>query len=286
MTAASINPLIDVRGLPCWPSQADFSQLADGNRIGCEGWDFESHWERRKAAMQTLRVGADFDLVVLGVGLGAIPEVAGDLLAHDQRWRDLVGHVTTVATQAFQIWMREDMAALGWDQRQTAVSAFYHPFDTWADMRHLISEESWLVRPRAIAYFCSALPDPQINGTRLGHFAADSGASQYMTQQRERVRRNAIDFLNRDIAHLWPGAARPGGGFRWELLMTADESAHAQRCAATAAAQPQPMVQRPTRGVALRCAILDRERESLGPLRAIAAQNHALPHLAARQYLR
>jgi hypothetical protein len=55
--------------------------------------------------------------------------------------------------------MREDMAALGWHQRQTAVSAFYHPFDTWADMRHLIPEESWPVRPRAIAYFCSALPD-------------------------------------------------------------------------------------------------------------------------------
>jgi uncharacterized protein with NAD-binding domain and iron-sulfur cluster len=251
------QPLIDVRGLPCWPSQPDLSQLADGDRIREEGWDFESHWDRRKAATRTLRVGVDFDLVVLGVGLGALPEVARDLIARDQRWRDLVSHVTTVATQAFQIWMREDLAALGWHQRQTAVSAFCHPFDTCADMRHLITEESWPVRPRAIAYFCSVLSDGKLNGAPAGHSvqdlvrsnsavadsdrvnstALDCPGEDYGRRQREQVRRNAIDFLNRDIKHLWPGAARAGGGFRWDLLMAADESAHSATYAAPAACE-------------------------------------------------
>ncbi len=267
------QPLTDVRGLPCWPSQPDLSQLADGDRIRAEGWDFESHWDRRKAATKTLRVGADFDLVVLGVGLGALPEVARDLIARDQRWRDLVNQVTTVATQAFQIWMREDMATLGWHQRQTAVSAFYHPFDTCADMRHLIAEESWPVHPRSIAYFCSVLPDlggglPDTNlsgaptsrsgldsavpnlakfdpavpdsaglnsssagsegpdSTAADNKASDCAGADYARRQREQVRRNAIDFLNRDIKHLWPAAARAGGGFRWELLMTPDGAVH------------------------------------------------------------
>jgi uncharacterized protein with NAD-binding domain and iron-sulfur cluster len=232
------QPLIDVRGLPCWPSQPDFGQLADGDRMRREGRSFESHWERRKVSRRTLRVGADFDLVVLGVGLGAIPEVAHDLIAHDQRWRDLVTHVSTVATQAFQIWMREDMAALGWDQRQTAVSGFHHPFDTWADMRHLIAEESWPVRPRAIAYFCSALPDEPVNGAPAEDSPTDLAASNYAARQRERVRRNAIDFLNRDIAHLWPGATRPEGGFRWELLMTADASANSENRTAPTSSRP------------------------------------------------
>lgn len=224
------RPLVDVRGLPCWPSQPDFSQLADGDRMEREGWNFESHWDRRKAGTRTLRVGADFDFVVLGVGLGAIPDVARDLVARDQRWRDLVSHVPTVATQAFQIWMRADMAALGWCHWQTAVSAFCHPFDTWADMRHLISEESWPVRPRAIAYFCSALPDPRANGA-----AVDQAAPDYPVKQREEVRRNAIRFLNRDIAQLWPAAVRPDGGFRWDLLVLPDESAHSEAYAAPAA---------------------------------------------------
>ena len=215
------RPLIDVRGLPCWPSRPDFRQLADGARMEREDWNFESHWDRRKAATVTLRVGADFDFVVLGVGLGAIPHVARDLVERDQRWRDLVSHVPTVATQAFQIWMREDMAALGWPHRQTAVSAFHHPFDTWADMRHLIPEESWPLRPRAIAYFCSALPDAQSNSA-----AADCAAPDYPVRQRAQVRRNAINFLDRDIAQLWPAAMQAGGGFRWDLLVSADESAH------------------------------------------------------------
>ena len=256
------QPLIDVRGLPCWPSRPDYSQLVGGDRMRWEGRDFESHWERRKAATRTLRVGADFDFVVLGVGLGALPEVARDLIDRDQRWRDLVSHVTTVATQAFQIWMREDLPALGGPQRQTAVSAFYHPFDTCADMRHLITEESWPVRPRAIAYFCSALPDAQSNGASPDHskdhsadhsmdgattdgmtpnraadYAAPNCASDYPARQRERVRRNAIDFLNRDIKYLWPNAARPDGGFRWDLLMTTDEAAHSNGYSAPAAGE-------------------------------------------------
>ncbi len=223
---AEYQPLIDVRSLPCWPFQPDFDQLADGALMRAEGRDFESHWERRKAATRTLRVGTDFDFVVLGVGLGAIPEVGRDLLERDQRWRDLVTHVTTVATQAAQIWMREDMDALGWPHPQTAVSGFLHPFDTWADMRHLIPEESWPVRPRAIAYFCGALPDAPLHRAPHGS-AKDSSSPEFAVRQREQVRRNSIDFLNRDIAPLWPRAVHPqGGGFRWELLVTPGESAH------------------------------------------------------------
>lgn len=227
---AEYQPLVDIRGLPCWPAQPDFDQLCDGAALRAEGRDFESHWERRKAGTRILRVGADFDLVVLGVGLGAIPEVARDLLDRDQRWRDLAAHVTTVATQAVQIWMREEMAALGWPHPQTAVSAFVHPFDTWADMRHLIAEESWRERPRAIAYFCSALPDAPRKGGP-GAAAPDPAACQ-----REQVRRNAIDFLNREIVQLWPRAADPQGrGFRWELLVSPGESAHANSYSTPAA---------------------------------------------------
>jgi uncharacterized protein with NAD-binding domain and iron-sulfur cluster len=342
------QPLIDVRGLPCWPSQPDFDQLADGDRMRREDWDFESHWDRRKVGTRTLRVGDDFDFVVLGVGLGAIPYVARDLVERDQRWRDLVAHVPTVATQAFQIWMREDMAALGWRHRPIAVSGFVHPFDTWADMRHLISEESWPVRPRAIAYFCSALPDLNVNGPTSPESmsrafsnysipqsevnetvvsaspagSANSSPSEYSFQQpqsvvnqassdysvlqpeatanhnssgysgkpmrgianhafshssvepfdpsgestlpdysaarnqtigdnhREQVRRNAIDFLNRDIKHLWPAATRSDGSFRWDLLAVPDVTTHFESSQARGEAAAISNAARTSHGVA------------------------------------
>lgn len=204
-------PLIDVAGLPCWPSKPDWRQLVGGSRLKREGYDFESHWDRRKTATKTLRVIDDFDFVVLGVGLGEIPYVCRDLVECDQRWRDMVTHLKTVNTQAFQIWMSEDMEQLGWDDPPLALSAFIQPFETWADMSHLIRAERWKTTPKAIAYFCSALKDP-VSPSEL----TDAG---YPTRRRLEVRDNAIRYLNKDIVQLWPKALRHRGEFRWDILM-------------------------------------------------------------------
>jgi len=208
-------PLIDVGGLPCWPSRPDWRQLVDGISMEREGWEFESHWDRRKANAATLRVAEDFDFVVLGVGLGAIPHVCEELIDRDQRWRDMVAHLKTVSTQAFQIWMSEDMEQLGWDDPPLALSAFVQPFETWADMSHLIGGERWKVNPKAIAYFCSALKDPAT--------AREASDASYPKCRRMEVRANAIRYLNDEIAQLWPKAVRRRGEFRWDLLMDAGE---------------------------------------------------------------
>ena len=219
------QPLIDVRGLPCWPSQPDYAQLVDGDRLQGEGWQFESHWDRRKVGTKTLRVSQDFDFVVLGVGLGAIPFVCQEIVAQDARWQKMIEEVKTVPTQAFQLWMNEDMASLGWRQPSVNLSGFVEPFDTWADMAQLIPEESWPVPPQAIAYFCSVLsdtdPPPQP--------PADGMDVSYPVARREEVRRNAIRFLNRDIQRLWPQAGlaelaeakdeHHTDQFRWDVLI-------------------------------------------------------------------
>ena len=180
-------PLIDLDGLPCWPSRPDYTRLAAGRRLEREGWKFESHWDRHKIRSKTLRIGRDFDFVVLGVGLGAIPNVAAELVEGDPRWRDLVTHVKTIETQCFQIWLKQDMAQLGWNQPQVALSAFAHPFETWADMSHLIAEERWPTPPGAIAYFCSAHQSACVPPL------SDRG---YYARRLEQVRRNAVRFLN------------------------------------------------------------------------------------------
>jgi len=205
------QPLIDVKGLPCWPSNPDDKQLVDGARIKEEDWQFESHWDRRKAYTTTLQVTRDFDFVVLGVSVGAVPYVCKEILARDARWRAMVEHVKTVATQAFQIWMNEDMAQLGWTDPPVTLSAFVKPFDTWSDMGHVVAEEDWEREPSSAAYFCNVLLDPEVEPDR-----SDAG---YPATRLEEVRRNAIHFLNRHVHHLWPKSARPSGEFRWGLLV-------------------------------------------------------------------
>jgi uncharacterized protein with NAD-binding domain and iron-sulfur cluster len=207
------RPLVDVKGLPCWPGAPDYTQLADGAYLQQEGRQFESHWDRRRVDTLTLDVSRDFDFVVLGVSIGVIPRVCREFLARDARWRAMVDNVKTVATQAFQLWLREDMRQLGWDAPAVTLSGFVKPFDTWSDMTHVVAAEDWgATPPKAAAYFCGVLPDPA-EPPRDDDLA-------YEATRREQVFEHAVQFLNRHVAGLWPAAAGPDG-FRWELLARA-----------------------------------------------------------------
>ena len=225
--AGEYQPLIDVAGLPCWPNEPLYDQLVDGERLRDERWEFESFWDRRRAGQKTLHVGQDFDFVVLGVGVAALPHVAPELLARDARFRDLCANVKTVATQAGQAWVAEDLASLGWSLPSVTLSGFVEPFDTWADMTHLIARESWSVtrrQPRSLAYFCSVLADDAQAPPRPepGSFIA------YTDMARTHVRQNFAEFLGEHVKQLWPRAVTPNGDFRWELLVSADAQSDEQ----------------------------------------------------------
>jgi uncharacterized protein with NAD-binding domain and iron-sulfur cluster len=210
-------PLVDVRGLPCWPSRPDFVQLAGGAELAAQGIDFESQWDDRRAARRTLRVGSDFDFVVLGVGLGVIPHVCAGLLERHARFREMVEHVKSVPTQAFQLWLERDLAELGWKAPSINLSGFVEPFDTWADMTHLASREAWARPPRTIAYFCSVLEDTDAPRAR-------EDARDFVAQAGARVRDRAVEFLRRDMPHLWPLAQTSAHEFDWGALAVADPS--------------------------------------------------------------
>jgi len=204
------EPLFDMRGRPCWPSQPLWDQLVDGERMRAEGWDLESHWDRRRADVKTLRVIEDFDLVVLGVGLGAIPHVCPEIMARDERWRLMVQKVKTVASQAFQIWLREDVDTLGWRGPPYIAAGFVKPYDTWCDMAHVVPEENWSERPRTTVYFCSVMRDPP-------QPPSDDDIT-YPARRLEEARRDAVSFLEGPGRLLWPGAYGNDRSFRWELL--------------------------------------------------------------------
>lgn len=207
------NPLVDVKGVPSFPSAPDHAQLEDGEQLARSGRDFESFWERERAFERTLQVGRDFDLVVLAVSVASIPHVCKDIVENDARWRDMVEHVKTVPTQALQLWLDADLRELGWEHGPMNLSGFVEPFDTWADMGQLIDKECWSRPPKTIAYFCSVLPDRS---------PAEQRRPSYPGERLGEVRANAIAFMDGELGHLWSKARSPAGGFRWELLGSAD----------------------------------------------------------------
>ena len=208
------DPLTRVKGLPCWPDAPLVDQLRSTEPLA--GVDLESFWSpRRDVGRRTLEAGKDFDVVVFAISLGMVPHVCGELLAASPAWRSMVDNVGTVATQAFQLWLSEDEAALGRPGPSGAtVSGFVKPFDTWASMGHLLPAEDWpeTDRPQTIAYFCSVLNGPD----------GRDGAPDVEHETRA-VRERANRFLDRDMATLWPAAVEDGG-FRCPSCATARRS--------------------------------------------------------------
>ena len=203
---AEYEPLVRVRGLPCFPARPRREQLA-----GDVARDVECAWAER-ADEQPLRLvaGRDFDDVILATSIGMVPLVCGELLEHDARWREMVKRVATVPTAALQLWLRPDESQLGWAHEGAMVSGYAAPFETYASMTHTLRFEDWSEPddevPGAVAYFCSVLAKDDALHPAAAH---------------ARVRADAQAFLEHAAAHYWPAAATDGA-FSWELLTGGD----------------------------------------------------------------
>ncbi len=126
-----------VGGLPGFPSIPLVDHLDAASDIA--GEPLESHfctWP--DAETRVLRRGEDFDVLVFAIPVGMARIVCRELIEDRREWRSLVDRVTTTATQAVQLWLRPDEPSLGWREPGATVSAYAHPFHTWASMPQLI----------------------------------------------------------------------------------------------------------------------------------------------------
>jgi uncharacterized protein with NAD-binding domain and iron-sulfur cluster len=204
------EPLIRVGGLPVFPDRPLAEQL-DGHAHG----DLESHFgERADVETRVLRRGADFDHVVLAVSFGMVELVASELIADNPQWRDMTTNLRTVATQAFQLWLRPDEPTLGWHRPGSTTSGYVAPFDTWASMPQTLWAEQWPPgdQPRTVAYFCGALNAlwPNIDDPDV-----------YTANCREKVFTEAVAYLDNHVGLYLPGAVTEQG-FAWHLLVGAN----------------------------------------------------------------
>ncbi len=207
-------PLYDVKGLPCWPSEPLYEQLVDGEALRASGEsleDFGTRWPDQGPPL-VLRAGVDFDRVVLGIGLGAVPSLCEELM-HDPgnpRFARMVRGVVTTQTASAQLWFQDDLRASGWHLPPPVLIPYADPLDTWCDMSHLLPRESFAADERvgSVAYLTAAMPDDEPLPLRR------EDAVGYCQRQTARVRERTAQFLRESGAHLWPalrpGAADPG----------------------------------------------------------------------------
>jgi uncharacterized protein with NAD-binding domain and iron-sulfur cluster len=178
---------------------------------------YESWYVGRQAAqVSTITLkrgdpGDGFELVVFGMPISCVENLAPDLPSQSQLWRDAVDRVQTVATQALQMWLRRPATELGPAPAGAVVGGFVEPFDTWADMDQLVSQEQ-VPGSATVAYFCNAYaasPAPP-----------RGAAGQWLADQKALVRAQAVRFLRRDVAALWPNVCDPHSReFDWSVLV-------------------------------------------------------------------
>jgi uncharacterized protein with NAD-binding domain and iron-sulfur cluster len=221
------QPLFDVpfgnKGLlPCWPAEPLYDQIQQGNQLRQisdlhHGQNLESFWTQwQEAGTITLHAGVDFDRLVFGISLGSVPYLCQELVAHNPRWQAMVTNVESVQTQALQVWLAESTTELGWNAPDVDLAGYEPPCEGWADMPQLIAAENWPPEqmPRAIAYFCSAMPTPQ--------HPLDPADTAFPIQEADKVKATSLAFLRQYVSTLWPHAAHADdGNFRWDLLVGA-----------------------------------------------------------------
>ncbi len=211
----SYEPLVDVKGLPCWPNRPLWDQIENGAELEASGIDLESYWTAANYGGDlVLRAGADFDVVVMGISLGALPFAAAGLVRGNQKWQDMTDRVKTVPTQAFQLWLNESATELGWsgttNLMDTAmISGYVEPHDTYADMSHLIPRECWTTPIGQIAYFCNAMKD---EGIPLDD-------PDFPKRQLQAVFAGARSFLASAVTLCWPKFVDQQGAPRWDVLV-------------------------------------------------------------------
>ncbi|MEM7157950.1 MAG: FAD-dependent oxidoreductase [Myxococcota bacterium] len=211
--ASDYQPLVDIDGMPCWPSEPDYTQIEGGARLRealrSHGLNLEQCSTPPSFAPRrhTLRRGRDFDDVVLAIPPGAQAAICPELMHAHDRFRAMVEGVPTVGTQAYQLWMKPDLAGLGWNEPSPILGTFVDPVDTWSDMSFLLPIERHEGPVGSLAYFCGVIPT-----------VPDETPPQASARAHELGRR----YFEQACPTLWP-AIRVGGQTQWQHLADPEE---------------------------------------------------------------
>jgi uncharacterized protein with NAD-binding domain and iron-sulfur cluster len=211
LKSGDYDPLLDIKGLPSWPSSPDFEQIVEGEQLRKEKINIESFWSPWKdtGGKIILEKNRDFDYVVLGISLGAFPNIAANLINASSKWQKMVDHVKTVETQAAQLWLNRNLDQLGYaspDNEPVTGTFELTPMSTWADMSHLIPAEEWSPdQVNFIAYFTGCLAQTTM--------APPESDYKYPREVLEANIDKTRNLFKNDIKKIWPD-------FNWGSLFS------------------------------------------------------------------
>lgn len=212
------DPLVMVRGLPCWPSEPLYNQIVEAQALQDGKVNLELSWTNwQDIGTVNLHAGQDFDQIVLAISINALPSICSEIIAAQPAWQAMLQNVKAIPTLGIQLWLHPDIAGLGnpmWRNEICMVSTYWEPCDTWADKSDLVIRESWpdAHTPNSIAYLTGPM-EPNLVLQPFSDTAFPDAA-------KEIVKGYAQDFLENHATPLWPDWVDPLTlQPRWQLLV-------------------------------------------------------------------
>jgi hypothetical protein len=119
----------------------------------------------------------------------------------------MLNRSATVGTAALQLWMTKSVAELGFTAQappaETTSINFASPFNTWADMTHVLPAEGWPYigpKPKSVGYFVGPLDE---SSTTQPPPLSDHA---YPARAREQAKQQGIAWLQSRLKRWWPAA--------------------------------------------------------------------------------
>jgi len=214
LTEGTYDPLFECAGIPCWPSKPDYNQIVEGEKLKRENINLESRWTPwvDTGGEETLTVGEDFDIAILGISIDALPDICSKLIAEKSPWQQMIKNIKTVQTQSVQLWLDTDLKGTGWKGIPGSVLGAYDvsPLDTWSDISEVLSSECWKdPKPQNESIICGPMKGPPT--------APPSSDKSFPEENAALVLEHTVEYLENFSAALWPNLNQ-GGKFDWGIL--------------------------------------------------------------------
>ncbi|MGB0562670.1 MAG: NAD(P)-binding protein [Spirulinaceae cyanobacterium] len=216
LKSGQYEPLISVKDLWCWPAEPLYDQIVEGEQLQAEQIDLECFWSRwpqlHLEGTLALQRGRDFDQVILGISIGALPAIASELIAARPQWQTMVEQIKTVPTYGAQVWFRPGQSRVGALNNPKLVGAYVEPFSTCADMSYLLDREAWTgtAAPTGLAYLTGTIADP-------GMPEVSPATVSFPMEQLNQLHQDFAHFLSVAAPDLWFPEQPPAEGVQATL---------------------------------------------------------------------
>jgi hypothetical protein len=165
--------------------------IVNGAEAKKTAWNLESVHCDIGIDAAPLRLGSEFDVVVLAIPPASLELFGGDLLQYCDRIRQMHKNTYSIRTQSVQLWHAGEVGP-PFIPRGDLIGTNAEPFSTWANMTHLVLQEEWGDEAKSCEYYCGTLQAPEVKLT------AQPDAKAYADSLNDDVKKAFEAWINKD----------------------------------------------------------------------------------------